>query len=169
MANDTPDQPKTLYPTDDNWHPNALRLSEHYMLSHFTFSEYAERHGIDNTPPESVINNLREVAYALEEIQRGTGYYVPHILSGYRCPELNKRIGGSKNSAHMKGLAVDFCCPGYGSALKVCKLAASGILKFDQVIWEYLSWCHLSVRPGRNRSMILTKKRGQPYSIGFVE
>jgi zinc D-Ala-D-Ala carboxypeptidase len=29
------------------------------------------------------------------------------ITSGYRCPAYNKSVGGSKNSAHMRGLAAD--------------------------------------------------------------
>lgn len=30
--------------------------------------------------------------------------------SGYRCPACNKNAGGSSNSAHLRGLAVDIRC-----------------------------------------------------------
>lgn len=36
---------------------------------------------------------------------------IPFIInSGYRTKEYNKRIGGVKNSSHLKGLAVDIKC-----------------------------------------------------------
>lgn len=146
---------------------NAQRLSDHYTLADFTFSEAALRYGIDNTPPASVMENIRECAYALEDIQRDMGYYVPFIISGYRCPELNRLIGGSPNSDHMRGLAVDLRCPGYGSVLDLCKLVAGSGVKFDQLIYEYRSWVHLGIGP-RMRRMMLTKVRSSPYKIGFV-
>lgn len=34
------------------------------------------------------------------------------ITSAYRCEEHNKKVGGSANSAHTKGLAVDIRCNG---------------------------------------------------------
>lgn len=145
----------------------SMQLSEHYTLADFTFSEIAERHGIDNTPPASIINNLRECAYTLEEVQRDIGYYAPTILSGYRCPEVNRIIGGSPNSDHMRGLAVDVICPAYGSPLDLCKLVAGGPAKFDQLIYEYRAWVHVGIGP-RMRRMMLTKVYGSPYKIGFV-
>ena len=33
-----------------------------------------------------------------------------HINSGYRTKEHNKKVGGKKNSSHLKGLAVDIHC-----------------------------------------------------------
>ncbi len=33
------------------------------------------------------------------------------ICSGYRCPEHNRNIGGSRQSAHMMGLAADIAIP----------------------------------------------------------
>jgi len=36
-----------------------------------------------------------------------------YILSGYRCPSYNARIGGARNSYHMRGQAADFVIYGY--------------------------------------------------------
>ena len=33
-----------------------------------------------------------------------------HITSGYRTVEHNARVGGTENSSHLKGLAVDIAC-----------------------------------------------------------
>jgi zinc D-Ala-D-Ala carboxypeptidase len=146
-----------------------VRLTDHYQLSDFTFSATAIRHGIDQSrPPPQIISNLHEVAYALEEIQRGMGYYVPRILSGYRCPALNALVGGSATSAHMDGLAVDFICPAFGSVLELCKFAANNVPDYDQIIYEYRSWCHLGLSAtGAPRKMLMTKVRGEPYKIGL--
>jgi len=41
------------------------------------------------------------------------------ITSAYRCPDYNKQIGGAKNSAHMKGLALDIAIPNSNYRFKV--------------------------------------------------
>lgn len=35
----------------------------------------------------------------------------PHMTSGYRSPEHNKKIGGARNSKHMSGHAIDIFDP----------------------------------------------------------
>lgn len=69
------------------------------------------------------------------------------ISSGYRCPPLNSAIGGSKNSAHMSGLACDFSCPGFGTPLQICKKLKPYMkeLGIDQLIHEYRTWVHLGL------------------------
>ena len=41
-----------------------------------------------------------------DEIREAYGAAI-HITSGSRCEKHNKKIGGSKNSNHVKGLAID--------------------------------------------------------------
>ena len=77
------------------------------------------------------------------------------IPSGYRCPELNKAIGGSKTSQHLAGEAADIQC---GGALDVLHLAQNVLrhkLPFDQMIL-YSSFLHLSFKAnGQQRHQIL--------------
>lgn len=145
-----------------------MRLSDHFTLAHLTFSETAVRHGIDQSnPPDAIIYNLRELAYALEDVERLTGE-VPIISSGYRSPEVNKLIPGSSlTSAHTQGLAADFRCPKFGSPLDVCRVIAGSIIRYDQLIHEYSSWCHMSIL-GQGRRMLLTKQTGTDYLVGLV-
>lgn len=53
------------------------------------------------------VDRLREVAQMMEVIR---GYYCLPIMvgSGYRGRELNRRVKGSKNSAHCRAEACDF-------------------------------------------------------------
>jgi hypothetical protein len=84
------------------------------------------------------------------------------IGSGYRCPALNRAVGGVANSQHMKGQAADLCIDG---DLKKGKRWFEWIkthCQFDQLIWEHNAkgsyWVHVSyVHPpfGRNRRQVI--------------
>jgi uncharacterized protein YcbK (DUF882 family) len=82
-------------------------LSKNFNLSELTYSATAERHKIDNKPGEEETNNLKQLAaYILQKIRDEVD--VPLIItSGYRSPELNKFLGGSKTSLHTSGNAAD--------------------------------------------------------------
>lgn len=141
-------------------------LSENFSLEEFTKSSIAARAGIDNTPSQTQIACLRKLALVLEQIRAALGGPIV-ISSGFRCPALNLLIPGSApNSAHTLGFAADFTIPRI-AVLELCKTISHLPLKFDQIIYEYESWCHLSVDP-RERGMLLTKKSNQPYVEGLV-
>ena len=76
------------------------KLSKHFTLGELIRSEIAERKGIDNNPPQDLIPKLRRICEkVLEPIREYYGrLFRPN--SGYRSPELNKKIGGSKKSQH---------------------------------------------------------------------
>ena len=44
---------------------NDIFLSPHFKLSEFVVSETASRHGIDNTPPEEAVENLRRLCQGI--------------------------------------------------------------------------------------------------------
>jgi hypothetical protein len=140
-----------------------MKLSEHFNLNEFTISQTATRKGIDNTPPEPVIERLRMLAATLERVRGLLGNSPIRISSGYRSKELNRAIGSSDNSAHVLGYAVDFTCPIFGTPKEVANEIAKSDIKFDQVIYEG-TWIHLSVDP-RNRREVLTAtfKNGKAY------
>lgn len=129
------------------------RLTEHFTLEELTHSEIAVRKGLDNTPNADQIQNLNSLAGALERVRDIVGGPL-HIHSAFRSLKVNAAVGGSKNSAHLDGLAADFTCPAFGTPKEICiEIAASG-LAFDQLIHEG-SWVHLSVDP-RYRQQVLT-------------
>ncbi|CAA9418048.1 MAG: hypothetical protein AVDCRST_MAG51-1854 [uncultured Ramlibacter sp.] len=122
-------------------------LSEHFTLEEMVFSQSAARLGIDNTPPEPVLHNLRRLCRALEMVRQEMGELPVIVSSGYRSPALNVAVGGAEHSKHMQGLAVDFTVPRYGSTLQVARTLAGCGLQYDQLIHEYGRWVHLALAP----------------------
>lgn len=124
------------------------RLTKHFTLEEFTCSATASARGIDNTPPEPIIRNLTRLAQFNEEVRAVLGGVPMAISSGYRCEQLNKAVGGSKNSAHLDGLANDFTAPAFGTPLEVCQALDKSPLDFDQLIYEHSAaavWVHLGI------------------------
>lgn len=88
---------------------NDMQLigSEHFAVWEILYSQTAKQYNIDNIPKDKdIIDNLNYTIRRLEEIRVGYGKSII-INSGYRCDELNKLVGGVKDSMHTKGLAVD--------------------------------------------------------------
>jgi hypothetical protein len=147
----------------------AKMLSANFALEEFTESQTAARKGIDNTPDAATQKNLKALAEALEVVRARLGNVPMRISSGYRSPALNKAVGGSKNSAHMSGLAVDFTAPRFGTVLQTAKAAAASGIEFDQIIYEYGSWVHLGLAaPGETaRRQLLSIAKGTGYVDGL--
>jgi hypothetical protein len=120
------------------------QLSPNFSLDELIFSSTAARLNIDNTPTQSIIDNLTVVAQGLEKVRALLGYPM-HIDSCYRCPALNKAVGGASDSAHMQGFAADFICPQYGTPLKIVEALAASNMMFGEVIQEG-NWVHISFR-----------------------
>lgn len=86
-----------------------MKLSEHFSLSEFEHSITAIRCNIDNSVPLELIHHLRNLCErVLEPLRQHVGEPVI-ISSGYRCRELNRRVGGTPNSQHLTGEAADIC------------------------------------------------------------
>lgn len=142
------------------------QLSLHFSAEELTASESADRLGINNTPPISIVSTLIDTAQQMERVRDVLGQLPIHVNSGYRSVELNRAIGGVPTSAHCRGYAVDFVCPQYGTPLAVATSIASSGIRFDQLILEY-GWVHISFDP-QMRGQILTKKSAAaPYENGL--
>lgn len=94
-----------------------MKLTDHFSLSEFTRSSTADRLHINNTidlsvpSGQSVFKNLKNLCeQVLEPLREHFGIPVV-ICSGYRCPQLNKAVGGVPNSQHLKGEAADIVLP----------------------------------------------------------
>lgn len=144
------------------------KLSENFTLEELTYSETAERLGIDNTPSPAVLENLKLTASKMEEVREVLGGEPIFISSGYRGPTLNRFIGGSTNSAHKTGYAVDFKCPGFGTPEQITRCIQLSGIKYDQLIYEG-TWVHISFGPElRQQTLTATFKNGKASYSTFI-
>jgi len=137
-----------------------MNLSKHFTLEEMTRSDYAIRNNIDNTPSEQVIENLKNLCEHTLEPLRDIVKKPIQILSGYRCPEVNKGIGGATNSQHVEGKAVDIVVP----QMTVDELfdLANKYVDYDQVIHEFGRWVHISnSTPQRRMKLLAVKENGK--------
>ena len=131
-----------------------MKLTDNFTLEELTASSLV-RKGISNEPTEEIKQNLLKLAMKLEEVRTLLGHPMT-ISSGYRSPEVNRIVGGSRNSAHMQGFAADFICPGFGTPYEVCDAIAKSGITFDQIIHEFGSWIHLGITDVNMRQDLLT-------------
>lgn len=131
-------------------HQVTILLSPHFTLEEMSRSAVAIRHGVDNTPPPEVRENLRLLAEGLERVRVILNRPL-HISSGYRSPELNGIIKGAKNSAHIDGRAADFECPSFGTPEEVARMIVKSriFIRFDKMILEFPpnGWVHIQFQP----------------------
>ena len=137
-----------------------MQLTSHFSLDELTHSNKAYELGIDNYPSPDEVINLGRLANKLEEVRAILNKPI-HITSGYRCLELNRAIGSSDTSQHVKGCAADFQVDGLTPS-EIINFILCYKIEFDQVIEEHLggkSWVHISV-PDRGK-----KARKQALTI----
>ena len=145
-----------------------MKLSKNLTLKEAVKSNTATRKGIDNTPDQWGINNLRAVAENIFQPIRDHFGVPIGVSSGFRGKDLNKAIGGSKYSQHMIGEALDLDADMYG---KVTNAEIFNYVKnnldWDQMIWEFgddeePNWVHISYKDdGPNRKQIKRARRDE--------
>lgn len=153
-----------------------MQLTNNFSLAEMVKSETALRHDMDNTPGEAEIENLKRLAEkVLQPVRDHYGKGVK-VNSGYRHPEVNAKVGGSKTSDHCKGQAADIEIPGVPNADLAQWIAEN--LDFTQVILEFYTqgipdsgWVHVSYDPQNLKKQTLTavKQNGKTvYLPGLV-
>lgn len=138
-----------------------MQLSPHFTLTELTASRKAVELKLDNTPAPELLPRLVLLAELLERIRRALG--VPVIVtSGYRCPPLNRAVGGVTSSDHTQGHAADIVAPAFGSPQAVATTLAPlvSMLGIGQLILEGVKgkrWVHVSTHaPEKAINRILT-------------
>jgi len=121
-----------------------MKISEHFTLEEFYFSEAAARLGLDNTPTAVIAANLELVALVMERIRTLLGDHAIVVHSGYRSVEVNRAVGGVVSSTHCHGLACDFVCPAFGTPVKVALTILNSDIEYDQLILEF-GWVHVGL------------------------
>ena len=134
-----------------------MNLTQNFTLNEMYESTTAIRLGIDNTPSDIVIKNLLLLCKKVLQPLREHMDESIKVSSGYRNPELNKKIGGSKSSQHCLGQAADISC---GERTAEMYEYIKNNLIFDQLIWEFgtdenPAWVHVSYSSTNNRKECL--------------
>jgi hypothetical protein len=151
-----------------------MKLSKNLSLAEVTKSNTANRLGIDNTPDEWEVENLKAIAEEVFQPLRDTFKTPIYVSSGYRSKELNVAIGGSTRSQHIQGRALDLDADVFGGCTngEIFRWILNN-LAFDQLIWEFgdsdnPDWVHVSyVRDGLNRGRCLKACRDEKGKVYY--
>ena len=143
--------------------------TEHFTFSEFVMSSTAIRHGIDNTPSQNLLPNIKRTLDGLERIRSAIGLPI-HINSGFRCDQLNRLMGSHKSSQHLKGQAADIIAPKYGNPYKLALAIVedSNIINFDSLILEFGHWVHISFTAIPRNSVFTIRNLKEGYIKGLV-
>lgn len=143
-----------------------MNLGKNFTLEEAILSHKADALGIDNTMPDVLVKDAKFfTTVILQPLRTAIGKRFL-ISSWYRCPKLNKAVGGVSNSSHLSAMAVDLNIEGMNTneayklvldTLKIIKI------QFDQCIIEKntktgASWIHLGIKKIGNRNQAFSLK-----------
>lgn len=136
---------------------------KYFTLQELIRSNEAAKRKIDNTPSFEVVEHLAElVQIVLDPLRAAYGMAI-FVSSGFRCPALNKAVGGSDTSVHQIGYAVDLQVTGSFSKFRdfVVEWFKKTGTRFDQILVEHnrktgAKWIHIGLynNAGQQRGII---------------
>jgi len=141
-----------------------MNLSKYFTLAEVTKTEVR----LKNEPLPVVIGRITELCLQLDKVREEFGAI--WVTSGYRSAAVNTRVGGSEDSQHVKGEAIDFVPMKDGvTHVEVAGWMAKN-LPFDQLILEKCSclssgeescngWIHYSYVTHRENRYDLKRMR----------
>jgi hypothetical protein len=140
-----------------------MNLTKNFTLSELTKSETALRRGLNNEPTQETISALQLLAVKVLQPVRDHYAKGVKVNSGYRSPEVNAAVGGSKTSDHCKGQAADIEIAGVPN--KELALYIRDNLEYTQLILEAYTegvpdsgWVHVSYDPTNLKKQVMTAK-----------
>jgi hypothetical protein len=149
------------------------QITDHFYLSEVTDSAEASRKNIDNSLPIELYPAVKKTAIGMEKVRTALNDSPISINSWYRCLELNTALGSKPTSQHIKGEAVDFIVPRFGTPAKICKylLPFQSLIRWDQLILEH-TWIHISwnsIPAGVQRGQVLSLLKSGEYATGLTD
>lgn len=137
-------------------------ITNNFSWKELTHSTTAEAKGIDNTPTVDAKAYLVELCVLiLQPIRDKYGKGIT-VNSGYRCKALNKAVGGSSTSQHVKGQAADITVGQKQNKVlfdMIVKMIKDNKITVGQLIDEKnYSWLHISLPTDKHKNEILHLK-----------
>lgn len=131
-------------------------MAKYFTLGELCRSDKAVAHRIENTPDNETITRLNALMNeCLDKVRALWGKPIG-VNSGYRCYELNKLVGGAKNSQHLRGEASDITTGTKEGNRKLFDMIVASDIPFDQLIDESgYRWLHISYSQEYNRREVL--------------
>lgn len=137
-----------------------MNLSKNFTLYEATRSSKAIQLGIDNSMTPAIHMQAEWFAKNVLQPIRDRICKPFNVSSWYRCPALNKAVGGVYNSSHLSGMAIDFMIEGLSvkETWETVLVALKDLrIEFDQLIMERNTktgavWVHLGVKKTGNRN-----------------
>ncbi|MDR1756089.1 MAG: peptidase M15 [Culturomica sp.] len=153
------------------------KISLNLTLAEAVKIQNAIRAGLDNVPSAEELERMVYVANRIFEPVRHAvcGDRPLAVTSFFRSPAVNRLVGGSSNSQHCKGEAMDLDADVYGNGgnRSIFEYIRDH-LSFDQLIWEFgndkePAWVHVSVTSVGNRGQVLRSLRGEGGKTIYVQ
>ena len=115
------------------------------LSKNFKKSEFKCRDGSE--VPDELMDNLKDLVENLQIIRDAIGKPI-RIISGYRSPKYNRKIGGARKSQHMKAKAADMVIKGM-KPVEVHRIV-TGLIKEGKIkkggVGLYKYFVHYDVR-----------------------
>jgi hypothetical protein len=130
-------------------------ISKNFSWHEFEQSDAARQYRIMNIITTAEVRDAVKalVVKVLQPLRDKVGRPLK-INSGYRCPELNAKVGGVATSQHCKGEAADVWCATL-TPYQLARVVLENGIPYDQMIL-YPSFLHLSFRKeGEQRMQLL--------------
>jgi hypothetical protein len=140
------------------------QLTKNFSLEEMVKSETALRHDMENKPGPDELNNLLQLCANVLQPVRDHYQKGVKVNSGYRSPDVNAKVGGSRTSDHTRGMAADIEIPGVPNADLASYIRDN--LQFTQLILEFYTpgvpdsgWVHVSYNEQDLKKQVLTATR----------
>lgn len=148
------------------------QITEHFTYDELISSQKAEQLGIDNSHPSPEILSAATHTATCMEIVRDILAVPIDVDSWIRCLALNRALGSKDTSQHIKGQAVDFVAPAFGTPVQIAQklVENADILRYDQLIMEH-TWVHISFSSpdDQPRGEVLSLLATGGYTYGITD
>ena len=152
------------------------KISDYISFKEATYSQTANKFGLQNKPNKDHIKNMETLAEKVfEPLREWVGGPIK-VNSFYRSEELNNKIGGAMSSSHISGNAIDISTLGKKSNLEMLHYIIDN-LDYDQVISEFPNqdgeprWLHISYKNKKNnrKQALEIKRKGKYYTYSYCK